>query len=161
VKADRKVIDEVVQRLNENTSSPAATGGGSMDPPLTTARDDDKSPWHGLWLMGAGMVIGAICLRAGSSMPKTQSPSAARWAFIFVTIGGIALSLTPAAKLERYGASRWGYFCLYLLLAAIGSKARLQYILQAPLLIVMAYTWVLIHAVTLAVYGYFCRVPMF
>ena len=74
---------------------------------------------------------------------------------------GILLSLTPAARLERYGASRWGYLCLYLLLAAMGSQARLQYILQAPLLIVMAYVWVSIHAVILAVYGYCCRVPLF
>jgi uncharacterized membrane protein len=43
----------------------------------------------------------------------------------------------------------------------MGSKARLQYILHAPLLIAMAYLWVLIHAVILAIYGYFFRVPMF
>jgi uncharacterized membrane protein len=78
-----------------------------------------------------------------------------------VTLLGVFLSLTPAARLERYGASRWGYLCLYLLLAAMGSKARLQYILQAPLLIVMAYVWVSIHAVILAVYGYAAHVPMF
>jgi len=74
---------------------------------------------------------------------------------------GVGLSLTPAAKLERFGASRWGYLCLYLLLAAIGSKARFQYIFQAPLLIVMAYVWVFIHATLLALYGFFGRVPMF
>ena len=78
-----------------------------------------------------------------------------------MTLIGILLSLTPAAKLEKFGASRWGYLCLYLLLAAMGSKARLQYIFQAPLFIVMAYTWVLIHAVILVVYGYMFRVPMF
>jgi len=69
-----------------------------------------------------------------------------------ITLLGIGLSLTPAARLEKYGASRWGYLCLYLLLAAMGSKARLQYILQAPLLIVMAYVWVFIHALILGVY---------
>src|SRR4029077_10498183 len=83
------------------------------------------------------------------------------WAFLLVTLIGILLSLTPAAKLEKYGASRWGYLCLYLLLAAMGSKARLQYIFKAPLLIVMAYVWVSIHAVILIIYGYFRRVPMF
>src|SRR4029077_15639637 len=83
------------------------------------------------------------------------------WAFLLVTCIGIFLSLTPAAKLEKYGASRWGYLCLYLLLAAMGSKARFQYILKAPLLIVMAYLWVAIHATLLALYGYIRRVPMF
>ena len=94
-------------------------------------------------------------------MPRTESLSPAGWAFLLVTIAGVGLSLTPAAKLERFGASRWGYFCLYLLLAAIGSKARLQYILQAPLLIGMAYVWVFIHAAILAVYGICFRVPLF
>src|SRR4029077_15635845 len=83
------------------------------------------------------------------------------WAFLLITVLGILLSLTPAKYLERYGASHWGYLCLYLLLAAMGSKARLQYILQAPLLIVMAYVWVFIHAIILVLYGYFGRVPMF
>src|SRR4029077_18325218 len=118
--------------------------------------------WHAIWLIGGSMLIGAVCLRLGQILPPLgQALNPTGWAFLLVTLIGILLSLTPAAKLEKYGASRWGYLCLYLLLAAMGSKARLQYIFKAPLLIVMAYIWVLIHAVILAVYGYLRLVPMF
>jgi len=149
VKADRRTLDDVVQRLYEM----GATNKGS---------DGEKpSPFHAVWLIGLGILAGVACLRLGALLPKTSSLSTAGWAFLLITVLGILLSLTPAAKLERYGASRWGYLCLYLLLAAMGSKARLQYIFQAPLLIVMAYVWVSIHAVILAAYGYVGRVPMF
>jgi uncharacterized membrane protein len=153
VKADRSTLDDVVQRLSLVSSSPASISGGSI------AGDDVW--WHGIWLMGGGMMIGSLCLRLAAQLPKTASLTTTGWAFILVTVLGVLLSFTPAAKLERFGASRWGYFCLYLLLAAMGSKARLQYILQAPLLIVMAYTWVFIHALILALYGFFFRVPLF
>jgi uncharacterized membrane protein len=145
VKADRSTIDDVVQRLK-----------GYM-------REGSKpaSPWHVVWLMGIGLGVGWICLQLGHLLPRTPSLSPAGWSFLLVTALGILLSLTPVARLEKYGASRWGYFCLYLLLAALGSKAQLQYIMRAPLLIVMAYIWVLIHAALLGIYGYFCRVPMF
>lgn len=152
VKADRGTLDDVVKRLKDSmTPSPLRGEGGG----------EGASPWHAIWLMGAGMAIGWLCLKLGSVLPRTSTLSPAGWAFLFVTGLGILFSLTPAAKLERYGASRWGYFCLYLLLAAMGSKARLQYIFQAPLLIVMAYVWVFIHASLLALYGYIARVPMF
>ncbi len=147
VKADKTKLDEVNQRLQ-------------IFAPADSHRQK-VSPWHGLWLMAVGVMVGAICLYAGARLPVTTSLSASGWSFLLVTIVGVLLSLTPASRLEYYGASRWGYFCLYLLLAAMGSRARLQYILQAPLLIIMAYLWVFIHAAILIVYGAVCRVPMF
>ncbi len=135
---------------------------GSMgSPPAAAGHLNPASPGMLVWLMGIGLALGWGCLALGKMLPRTPSLSASGWAFLLVTALGILLSLTPAARLEKYGASRWGYFCLYLLLAAMGSRARLQYILQAPLLIVMAFVWVLIHAAILGIYGYIRRVPMF
>ena len=147
VKADHSTLDDVVRRLE----------AVSLDRPSSPS-----SLLHGIWLVGGGIALGWLCLQLAAHLPfQTASLSTSGWAFLLITFLGVLLSLTPAARLERYGASRWGYFCLYLLLAAIGSKARLQDILRAPLLIVMAYVWVLIHAAFLAVYGFFARVPMF
>lgn len=148
VGADRQALEDVVNRLESM--------GGLAD------RDAARPPaWHGLWLMGFGMFAGGLCLKLGAILPKMSWLSASGWAFLLVTLLGIAFSFTPASRLERYGASRWGYFCLYLLLAAIGSKARLQYILEAPRLILMAYTWVAIHGLILAAYGYWRKIPLF
>jgi uncharacterized membrane protein len=150
VKADRTSLNDVVKRLNF---------GGDGE---SSSRGEGVSGWHGLWLIGIGILIGVGCLKAASAIPPLGTAlSSSGWAFILVTLLGIGLSLTPAARLERFGASRWGYFCLYLLLAAIGSKARLQYILQVPLLIVMAYIWVAIHAACLVLYGFLRHVPLF
>jgi uncharacterized membrane protein len=162
VGADRSALDDVVRRLN--IPSPLVgegVDGGHPPPQSSPTRGEEAPAWHGLWLIGGAMAVGAACLRAGRYLPVSTSLSAAGWAFLLVTLIGILLSLTPAAKWERYGASRWGYFCLYLLLAAIGSKARLQYILQVPLLIAMAYTWIFIHAAILVLYGVSFRIPLF
>lgn len=149
VHADRSTLDDVNRRIE---SAQLATG----DRQLAT------NPCHALWLLGGALLIGALCIHVGRRLPSLGTAlNAAGWAFMLVTVLGIGLSLTPVAKVESYGASRWGYICLYLLLAAIGSKARLQDIFQAPLLIVMAYTWVFFHALCLAVYGFFRNVPMF
>ncbi len=145
VKADRSKLDDVVKRLRG----------------FIREGSEAASPWHAVWLMGIGIALGWGCLQLGKILPRTPSLSPSGWAFLLVTALGILLSLTPASRLEKYGASRWGYFCLYLLLAAMGSRARLQYILQAPLLIVMAFVWVGIHAAILGIYGYLRRVPMF
>ncbi len=163
VGADRTTLEHVVERL-QFMSSPLvgeeAAGGVPPSSPSPT-RGEGPAVWHAVWLLGLGMIGGAVCMKLGASLPKTSWLSGSGWAFLLVTLLGILLSLTPAAKLERYGASRWGYFCLYLLLAAIGSKARLQYIFQAPRLLLMASTWVVIHALILVGYGYIRHVPMF
>ena len=150
VGADRRTLEDVVQRIETHFGK-------------ATVAADGPSPWHALWLMGGGMAIGGICLALGKRLPSIENLglTPAGWAFILITLAGILLSLTPAARLERFGASRWGYFSLYLLLAAIGSKAQLQYIMKAPLLIAMAYVWVSIHAVLLVAFGYLFRIPMF
>lgn len=148
VKADRSTLDDVNRRLSAIT---AQSQSGAAAP-----------AWHALWLIALGMGVGWICLRIGAGFSHPGSVlSASGWGFVLVTLVGVGISLTPAARLERYGASRWGYFCLYLLLAAIGAKAHLQYIFKAPLLIVMAYVWIGIHALLLAGYGYWRKTPMF
>ncbi len=147
VGADLRTLHDVVQRLD----TLEAESKGLPKP----------SSLHAIWLLALGLIAGWACLLAGQHLPKTSWLSASGWAFLLITLLGVLLSLTPASQLERYGASRWGYFCLYLLMAAIGSKARLQYILEAPRLILMALTWVSIHGLLLGVYGYFRKVPMF
>src|SRR5206468_1747359 len=79
------------------------------DPPPSPSpsRGEEIKWWHAIWLIGGSMLIGALCLKLGHILPAISvvlNPSG--WAFLLVTFIGILLSLTPAAKLERYGASR-------------------------------------------------------
>jgi uncharacterized membrane protein len=148
VQADRRALEDVSQRMEQQTAG--------------TPSEKSASAWHGIWLLGGALLLGWGCLWIGGKLPPLGSAlNAAGWSFMIVTLLGVALSLTPAARLERYGASHWGYLCLYLLLAAIGAKARLQDILRAPLILAMAYTWVGIHGLILAVYGWWRKVPLF
>ena len=148
VQADRKTLDDVNHRL----------GALDADSPAVVK----ASAWHGLWLLGGALLVSWACLRLGAALPPEGAAlNASGWSFMIITLLGVLLSLTPAARLERYGASHWGYLCLYLLLAAIGSKARLQDIFRAPLILAMAFTWVAIHGVILALYGWWRKVPLF
>jgi len=148
VHADRKALEEVNHRL----------GAIDADSPAVV-----KAPaWHGLWLLGGALLVSWACLRLGAALPPAGAAlNASGWSFMIITLLGVLLSLTPAARLEHYGASHWGYLCLYLLLAAIGSKARLQDIFRAPLILAMAFTWVGIHGLILALYGWWRKVPLF
>jgi len=143
VGADRRLLDEAIGRAQ------------------TTVTARQASPWHATWMIPLGLAIGALCLMLGRQLPTGSAINANGWAFLVATAAGIALSLTPAARLEQFGASRSGYFFLYLLLAAIGARARLQDILQAPFLLAMAVVWVGIHAAILFAWGRWRRLPLF
>jgi uncharacterized membrane protein len=164
VKADRTTLEDAVKRLGHSASGTRHAADGTLNEEIQLPNAARRTPSavHAVWLIGGSVAIGAVCLRIGPHLPTAGGVlNASAWAFLMVTLIGILLSMTPASKLERYGASRWGYLCLYLLLAAMGSKAHLQSIAATPLLLVMALIWVLIHISVLALYGYFRRVPMF
>ncbi len=184
VKADRSTLEDAVNRLANSELGMRSAKEGTLHkenlPPNSgpSLVFDREGPYHAhaqawyelriphwthaFWLIGSSVLIGALCLRLGEQLPTFGGIlNRSGWAFLMVTAIGIALSFTPASRLEQFGASHWGYACLYLLLAAMGAKARLQSILDAPQLLLMATLWVAIHAVFLATYGYFRRVPMF
>lgn len=185
VKADRSTLEDAVSRLahdagrgvrttpeymrgtgllNKKQGRARNAGEGTLHKENLLPNPESRTPhsMHALWLIGLSVLIGAFCLHLAEYLPTWGGVmNRSGWAFLMVTAIGILLSFTPASQLERFGASRWGYACLYLLLAAMGSKARLQSILETPVLLVMAILWVSVHALVLASYGYLRRVPMF
>jgi uncharacterized membrane protein len=82
------------------------------------------------------------------------------WTIIFASTVGILLSFTSLRKLEFHGASRVGYFFLFLVLTSIGARASLSGIFSAPLLIVAGVALVLIHAVFLFIMSRLMRIPL-
>jgi uncharacterized membrane protein len=113
-----------------------------------------------------GMAFGAAVLSRviGDALPALGDPtiiSGSTWAVLIVVTIGLALSFTPLRKLERPGASRIGYFALYLLLTAIGAQADLGKVLEAPLYVVAGVFWISIHVIILFLVAKWVKAPLF
>lgn len=112
------------------------------------------------------LVLGAsvtLCAKTiASVLPNLSNTiSAYTWTIVIVSLAGIGLSFTPARKLEAYGASRTGYFILYLVLTSIGAKASISNIGSTAILIGAGFLIVLIHASVLLATGRIIKAPMF
>ncbi len=101
---------------------------------------------------GAGFRGCGRCVWIGDRLPPLGDPtiiSHTTWAVVVVTTLGLALSFTPARRLEQVGASRVGYLALYLMLTAIGAQADLKMVVEAPLFLAVGVIWLAIHIAVL------------
>lgn len=83
------------------------------------------------------------------------------WIILFATIIGIAISFTPAKKLEYAGASKVGSVFLYVLITTIGMQMDILAILSNPGLFVVGMIWMSFHALLLLIVGKIFKVPFF
>ncbi len=122
--------------------------------PATTA---DLAVVAGLGFAAAvlGRYLGALLPELGAVI------SSGTWAILIVVTAGLALSFTPLQKLEEVGASRIGYFALYLLLTSIGAKADLARVLEVPLYLAAGVFWIAIHVAVLFGVARLVRAPLF
>lgn len=112
-----------------------------------------------LFLAAVGGTL--IAVRVGGLLPAVPNMIAAKaWVIIVASILGVALSFTPARRLEEAGASRLGYFLLYLVLTSIGAQTRVVDLGTVPVLIAAGLVWVLIHALFTLVAGRLLHAPM-
>ena len=109
----------------------------------------------------AGAVVG---VNLGAMLPPVGTPtiiSNTTWAVLIVVTAGLLLSFTPLRSIEDYGASRFGYAALYLLLTAIGAQADLRAVLDAPLYMAAGVVWISIHVALLLLMARVLRAPLF
>lgn len=83
------------------------------------------------------------------------------WTIIIVSSLGVLLSFTPVKNLEKFGASKIGYFILYFVLATIGAKAGSVNIGPVLILIIAGFLIVLFHASVLFLTARLIRAPLF
>ena len=83
------------------------------------------------------------------------------WLVILVSSLGILLSFTPLRRIERAGASKFGYAALYLFLTSIGAQADLAGILAAPVLLLAGIVWMLCHVAFLVIGARLLKAPLF
>ena len=115
-------------------------------------------------ILGLGFGAAAVCVWLGDLLPPLGDPtivSHTTWTVVLVTSLGLALSFTPARRLERVGASRVGYLALYLMLTAIGAQADLVMVVEAPLYLAVGAAWLAIHIAVLFAVARIVRAPLF
>ncbi len=146
LRADRTVLDDLGTRVAQQV---AASGGQRTAGGIVLA----------LLIAGGG---GSAAHLIAAQLPQVRDVvSNFTWTILLVTVIGLALSLTPARRLERAGATRTGYDLLYLVLTAIGAKASVASIGSALVLIGAGLLIVAIHATVLLVGAKLLRAPMF
>ena len=129
--------------------------------------DDNRRP---VTLRDFAVMIGiALAATVGAkalagTLPELGNPTVittSTWAILLVVTGGLLLSFTPLQSMEEVGASRLGYFALYLLLTSIGAKADLAAVLDVPLYLLAGVIWILIHIAFLLAAARMVKAPLF
>ena len=114
------------------------------------------------WMLGLGLVTSWLCMRGGELIPEVGSVlSHYTYGVLIIVVVGIALSFTPARKLEYQGASPVAYGGLYLMVTTMGASGDLRAILDAPLLLLVGAVWIGIHIAFLVVAMRLLRTPVF
>ncbi len=117
-------------------------------------------------IVGIAFVAAVVGVWAGANMPVPTFSGiavigAGTWAILLVVTVGLLLSFTPLRRFERAGASRIGYFALYLLLTSIGAKANLSAVVEAPVYLLTGAVWILIHVSIMFLVARLLRAPLF
>jgi len=110
-----------------------------------------------------GVIVSIYLAEAIHESPLLSSLtgfSISAWIILIASALGISASFTRFKKLESYGASKIGYWLLYLVLASIGAKANLNDIAEAPMLIAAGFLIVLIHTAFLFAASRITKSPM-
>lgn len=83
------------------------------------------------------------------------------WLIVIATTFGLALSFTPARKLEGAGASRLGSLFIYVLVATIGMKMDITAVANSPGFFLIGIVWMLFHVTVLLVTAKIIKAPFF
>ncbi len=145
-RADRSLIDELGKRV--------ATSGQTMQ---------QRFSMGGILLLVPVATVGSgLSSWLGSRFPVVKDViSGYTWTIILVSLLGLALSCTPARRLEQHGASKFGSWLLYFVLTAIGAKASVASFSSALVLIAAGLLIIAVHALFLLVTARLLKAPLF
>lgn len=103
--------------------------------------------------------IEAFPLEAWKDTAEVLSPFTCT--IVLVTALGLLLSFTRFSRLEEAGASRLGYFGLYLIICTFGARADLHEISRYPLFLLVGIVWMAVHALCILIALRLLRAPLF
>ncbi len=146
--------------LRADRSELAAIGGR-----LAARLERDRRPTSSrdaTFLVGLALGAAALALAIGQRLPPlAEVLTPAAWSILLLTTFGLALSLTPLARLDGAGASSLGYAGFYLLLASVGAQADIARLVARPLWVAAGVTVIAVHALCLAIALRLMRAPSF
>jgi len=82
-------------------------------------------------------------------------------AIIIVSLIGLALSFTQLSRLEEAGASKLGYFALYVMICTFGAQANLAEVFKQPVYLAVGAVWIFIHGACVFAALRLTRSPLF
>ncbi len=147
INADTTVIEKTNQRLAELDTTRRPTGVPDL-----------------AYIVGMALFVSVLAMALSDRLPSIGNPtiiSGSTWAILIVVTLGLVLSFTRLRSLEHAGASKVGYFALYLLLTSIGARADLAAVLDAPMYMLTGLVWILIHILVLLMVAKLIRAPLF
>lgn len=147
VKADVSIIEHINHKLSlmDTTRRPISTADLAI-------------------MIGFALAATSLSIVIGRMLPEIGDPTiigTSTWSILIVVTLGLLLSFTPARNIERAGASKMGYWALYLLLTSIGARADLAAVLEVPVYLLAGVVWILIHIGILFVVARLLKAPLF
>ncbi|RIW32719.1 DUF819 family protein [Bacillus salacetis] len=144
-----KADNSIIQKVNEDMGELQRKNSRPIDVPQLAA------------ILGLGFGVAYVVRIFAETLPETSVLSAGTWTIMIISAVGILLSFTKVSKLENYGASKVGYAGIYILLATIGAKADLAYVVEAPQYVLMGIVWLAIHVFIIFLAARLLRAPLF
>lgn len=83
------------------------------------------------------------------------------WIVVVATVIGVALSFTPARKLQGAGAAKVGSVMIYFLIATVGLNMNIAALFKTPAFFLIGALWMSIHAGLLILVARIIRAPVF
>lgn len=115
-----------------------------------------------LMIVAIGIGVTMVAHALAGVLPEIGSiVNGFTWIVSIATAIGLALSFTPARRLEGAGASKVGSLFLYLLVATIGAGAQFSAVSRNIPLLVIAFVWISIHAAVVLLVRRWLRAPIF
>ena len=105
--------------------------------------------------------IAPLIKRSAPFLSKFSLTSRFFWLIVLSTSIALTLSFTRVRELEGIGASRYGSFFIYILVATIGMKMDIMAIFHNPGLFLIGFIWMLFHAISLIIMAKLINAPFF
>jgi len=106
-------------------------------------------------------VISPTIKEVAPSLAQFSLTSGFFWLIVLSTAMAVFLSFTKFRELEGVGASRYGSFFIYILVATIGMKMNLLAIFENPGLFILGFIWMSFHALLLITVAKIIKAPFF